>query len=234
MRRAHRSWLPIAVAALSVLALLPTLATPTDAATGNWTSKCSTRVRLSPYLSAKTVRILPAGSIVRAAGTKLAGYYEADCPSFVRGSSWLKVIAINGKTTQSLYNRTYVWVATKLFKSGPNPTATPKPTATAPTTTNYMSNCETRLRSSTTTDSDTHAIIEQILAERGVPLTVEEVLEAVRRPGDAVHVERAVERLTRLVLRVDRVRIPICVGSVHRPPHDRPTGAENLDDVELA
>jgi GH25 family lysozyme M1 (1,4-beta-N-acetylmuramidase) len=161
MRRAQRTWLPIAVAVLSVLALLPTLAAPTEAATGNWTAKCDARVRLKPYVSAKTVRILPAGTIIRAAGTKLAGYYEANCPSFVRGSSWLKVIAINGKTTTSLYGRTYVWVATKLFKSGPNPTATPKPTATASTTTNYMTNCETRLRSSTSTSSDTRAIIPQ-------------------------------------------------------------------------
>jgi GH25 family lysozyme M1 (1,4-beta-N-acetylmuramidase) len=159
MRRAHRSWLPIAVAALSVAALLPSFAAPTDAATGNWTAKCSVRVRTSPKVSAATLRILPAGSVVRATGTVLAGYYKADCPTRVTGSSWLKVIAINGKSVSSLYGRTYVYVATKLFKWGPNPTATPKPTATATPTTNYMANCEVRLRSSASTAATTRAII---------------------------------------------------------------------------
>ena len=37
MRRAQRSWLPFVAAALAVVVMLPSLATPTDAATSNWT-----------------------------------------------------------------------------------------------------------------------------------------------------------------------------------------------------
>ena len=163
MRRAPRAWLPFAAAALAVLVALPSLATPTDAATSNWTAKCSVRVRTAPKVSARTVRIIPAGNIVKAAGTMTGGSYRADCGGVtVRGNSWLKVVAINGRSTASLYGRTYVWVATKLFKSGPNPVATPKPSPkpTVAPTTQYLSNCSVRLRSSTSTESDTHAIID--------------------------------------------------------------------------
>lgn len=166
MRRAHRSWLPIAVAALSVLVMLPSLATPTDAATSNYTSKCSVRVRTSPKVSAATLRIIPSGTVVKAAGSTSGGAYKANCPTSVSGISWLKIVAINGKSVSSLYGRTYVYAATKLFKSGPNPTPTPKPTATptptptAPATTNYLANCDVRLRATTSTTSSTHAVID--------------------------------------------------------------------------
>lgn len=165
MRRAHRSLLPFVAAALTVVVMLPGLAVPTDAATSNWTAKCSVSVRTYPKVSAKRLTIIPAGTIVKAAGTVSGGSYSANCPTAVAGTSWLKVVAINGKTTTSLYGRTYVYVATKLFKSGPNPTATPKPTATptptpTATTTTLAANCSVRLRASASTSADTKAIID--------------------------------------------------------------------------
>jgi GH25 family lysozyme M1 (1,4-beta-N-acetylmuramidase) len=164
MRRAHRTWLPFVAAALAVTVLLPSLARPADAATSNWTAKCEVRVRTGPRMSSTTLRIIKPGAIVKATGTVTGGSYRADCPSGVSGSSWLKVVAINGKSTTSLFNRSVVYVAAKLFKSGPNPTPTPKPTATPTpkpvvTTTNYLANCETRLRSSASTSAGTKAII---------------------------------------------------------------------------
>ena len=164
MRRAHRSLLPFIAAALAVTVMLPSLAAPTDAATSNWTAKCEVRVRTSPKVTARTLRIITPGNVVKATGTVSGGSYRADCPSSVSGTTWLRVIAINGKTTTSLFGRTAVYVAYKLFKSGPNPTATPRPTATptptpAPTKTNYLANCETRLRSSASTSATTRAII---------------------------------------------------------------------------
>ncbi len=155
MRRAPRTWLPIAIAALSVAAMLPTLATPTEAATSNYTAKCSVRVRTSPKVSATTLKIIPKGTVVTAAGYVISDAYKADCPTAVSGTSWLKIVAINGKSVTAVYGRTYVWAAARLFMSGPNPT----PTAT-PTTTNYLSNCSVRLRSTTSTTSTTKAIID--------------------------------------------------------------------------
>ena len=126
MRRAQRSWLPFVAAALAVV-MLPSLATPTDAATSNWTSKCDVRVRTAPKVTSTTLRIIDTGAVVTATATVTGGSYRADCPSTVTGTNWLKVVAINGKSTTSLFDRSAVYVAAKLFKSGPNPTATPKP-----------------------------------------------------------------------------------------------------------
>ena len=164
MRRAHRSWLPFVAAALAVTVLLPSLARPTDAATSNWTAKCEVRIRTSPRTSSTTLRIIKPGAVVKAVGSVYGGSYRADCPSRVSSSLWLKVTAINGRSTLSLFNRSAVYVAAKLFKSGPNPTPTPTPTATptptpAVTTTSYYANCETRLRSAASTSAGTKAVI---------------------------------------------------------------------------
>jgi GH25 family lysozyme M1 (1,4-beta-N-acetylmuramidase) len=167
MRRAHRSWLPFAAAALSVLVLLPSFAATTDAATSKWTAKCEVRVRNAPKLSAPTLKIIKAGSIVTATGTVTGSWYRADCPSAVSSNTWLRVIAVNGRSATSLYGRTAVYVAAKLFKWGPNPTPTPKPTPTptpkptpTPTTTDYLSNCGVRLRASASTSAATTSIID--------------------------------------------------------------------------
>ena len=156
MRRAHRWWLPFAAAALAVTVLLPSVATPAAAATANWTSKCEVRVRTSPKVSARSLRIIKQGAVVKATATVSGGRYRADCGGTVRGSAWLKVISINGKSTKSLFGRSSVYVAYKLFKSGPAPVVKPP----VVTTTNYLANCGVRLRSSTSTAADTKAIVD--------------------------------------------------------------------------
>ena len=152
MRLAHRSWLPFAAAALAVLTLLPSFAKPVDAATTYWTSKCEVRVRNAPRMSATTLKIIPKGAVVKATSIVSGGSYRADCGGSVSGSSWLRVVAINGKSTTSLVGRSAVYVAKQLFKSGPTPVTT--------TTTNYISNCGVRLRSSASTSAGTKAIID--------------------------------------------------------------------------
>ena len=175
MHRFHRSWLPFAVAALAVLVVLPTFAQTTDAATSKWTSKCSVRIRTAPRTTSTTKKIIPTGAIVTASATVTGGSYSAYCPSRVSGSTWLKIIAINGRSTTSLFGLSAVYAAKGLFKSGPNPTPTPtlKPTPTptpkptpvptavpAPVTTDYLSNCSVRLRTSASTSAATQAIID--------------------------------------------------------------------------
>ena len=182
MRRIHRSWLPLAVAALAALVVLPSFAGPTDAATSKWTAKCSIKVRTSPSTSATVKKIIAKDTIVTATATVSGSSYAADCPTSVSGSSWLKIVAINGKSTLSLWGRSAVYAAAKLFKSGPNPTPTPtpkatptptpkptptptpKPTATPTptpaTTTDYLSNCGVRLRTSASTSATTKSIID--------------------------------------------------------------------------
>jgi GH25 family lysozyme M1 (1,4-beta-N-acetylmuramidase) len=195
MRRTTRSLLPFAVAALTVLMTLPGLAQTTEAASSKWTAKCATNVRTAPKTTATIKKVLAKGAIVTATNTVSGGSWSADCPSLVKGSDWLKIVAINGKSTSSLFGVSAVYAAKGLFKWGPNPTATPtlkptptptpkptptptpkptptptpRPTATptpaptataAPTTTNYISKCSVRLRSTASTSATIKATID--------------------------------------------------------------------------
>ena len=174
MHRTHRTWLPLVVAALAVLVVLPGFAQTTDAATSQWTAKCAANIRTAPKTTSTIKKVVSSGTIVMATGTVTGGSYSTSCPSSTKSSTWLKIVAINGKSTSSLFGLSAVYAAKTLFKSGPNPTATPKPTAVptakptaaptvkptaaptaAPTTTNYISNCSVRLRASTSTSATT-------------------------------------------------------------------------------
>ena len=170
MRRNRRTLLPFAVAALTVLFTIPGFTQTTDAATSKWTAKCAVNVRSAPKTSSTIRKVIAKGAIVTATATVSGGSWAADCPSFVKGSGWLKIVAINGKSTTSLFGVSAVYAAKGLFKWGPNPTATPKPTPTptpkptptaAPTTTNYIANCAVRLRQSSSTSANTKAIIDE-------------------------------------------------------------------------
>jgi GH25 family lysozyme M1 (1,4-beta-N-acetylmuramidase) len=171
MHHAHRSWLPLVVAALAVLVVLPTLAQTTDAATAKWTSNCSVKVRTAARTTATAKMIIPTGTIVTTSGVVAGGSWSADCRTAVKGSTWLRIIAINGRSTTSLFGLGTVFAASGLFKSGPNPVVaptpkptpvpTPKPTAVpAPATTDYLSNCSVRLRASASTSATTKSIID--------------------------------------------------------------------------
>ena len=153
MLRFRRSLLPFAAAALAVLVGLPGLASPVDAATTTWAAKCETRIRTSASLSARTLKIVPTGTKVTATATVSGSSYRADCAGSVSGTTWLKITAIGGKSTSSLYGRSAVYAAAKLFKSVTT-------TAAATSTTTYYSNCGVRLRSSTSTSATTKSIID--------------------------------------------------------------------------
>jgi hypothetical protein len=68
-RRVHRSWLPIVIAALAVLVVLPSLASETDAATLKWTARCAANIRTYPKTTSKILRVVKAGAIVTAVGS---------------------------------------------------------------------------------------------------------------------------------------------------------------------
>ena len=179
MQRTRRTWLPLVVAALAVLVVLPGFAQTTDAATSKWTAKCAANVRTAPKLTSTVKKVISTGTIVTATGTVTGATYSTSCPSAVKSSTWLKIVAINGKSTSSMFGLSAVYAAKGLFKSGPNPTATPKPTAVptakptvkptvkptaaptaAPAAPSYISNCSVRLRASTSTSATTRAIID--------------------------------------------------------------------------
>jgi GH25 family lysozyme M1 (1,4-beta-N-acetylmuramidase) len=148
MHRIRRSWLPVAAAVLAVLVAFPSVASPAAAATSTWKSKCETRIRTSASLSARTIKVIASGTSVTSTGTVTGGSYRADCGGWVSGNTWLKITAINGKSTSSLFGRSAVYAAAKLFKS-----------VSTTTTTTWYANCEVRLRKSSSTSASTRAII---------------------------------------------------------------------------
>jgi lysozyme len=161
-RRVHRSWLPLVVAMLAALVVLPSLATEAHAATLKWTAKCDTRVRLWPNTDARTLKIIKTGAVVRAIGTVRGKQYSTHCGGAITSRYWLRITAINGVSTKKLFHRWSVFVAKGLFKPVPAPAPTPTPTPTpTPSTTDVISNCEVRLRSGPTTDADTTSIINE-------------------------------------------------------------------------
>jgi GH25 family lysozyme M1 (1,4-beta-N-acetylmuramidase)/uncharacterized protein YgiM (DUF1202 family) len=177
MTRFQRSRLPLIVAVLAALVVLPAFAGPTDAATSKWVARCDdVHVRTKPSTSARILRDVNEGAVVSVGRTITGGVWTADCGKSMKSRTWLKIKSINGRSTESLFGKTAVYAAAGLFKqvSAPAPTPTPKPTPTptpkptptpSPTpdvapTTDYISNCSVRLRSSTSTAASTTAIID--------------------------------------------------------------------------
>src|SRR5262245_29765157 len=152
MRRAHRSLLPV-VAILAALVVLPTFAADTNAATSQWLSKCSVRLRTSPSTGASTKRIVPSGTVATVSAEIKAGSWSADCAGRTAGTIWLKITAINGRSTSSLYGSSAVYAAKGLFKV--RTTAT----STSATTTHFLTNCSVRMRASASTSASTRSIV---------------------------------------------------------------------------
>ena len=161
-RRVHRSWLPLLSAVLTVLVILPMLAQEADAATYKWTAKCDTRIRTGHNTSSTVLRVIHEGATVRSTGAVDGGRWSANCHGYLKGHVWLKIVAINGKSTKSLFGRSVVYAARGLFKNKTLiPAATPTPTPTpTPATASLISNCSVRLRAAPATDADTASIID--------------------------------------------------------------------------
>ena len=144
-----RSMLPLAIALLTVSILLPAFAGSVAAASTTWTSVCSANIRTSPKTTASVKKTIATGTVVTAVGTVTGGAWSTTCPSSLKGSTWLKITAIGGKSTTSLFGLSAVYGASGLFKVK----------ATTPTTTSVVANCDARLRTSTSTSARTITII---------------------------------------------------------------------------
>jgi GH25 family lysozyme M1 (1,4-beta-N-acetylmuramidase) len=112
---------------LVALIALPSIAVPAAlAATSDYTANCDARLRASASVDAAIVDTISSGATVSASGTVAGGAYSADCPTTVSGTDWLVITAVNGASVSSLYGRSPVYAAAKLFS------------AVAPTTSSYL------------------------------------------------------------------------------------------------
>jgi GH25 family lysozyme M1 (1,4-beta-N-acetylmuramidase) len=169
MQRLHRSRLHLLIAVLAVFVALPSLAGPVDAASRRWVAKCDDiRIRTAPRTTARVLSSIDEGARVTAVATVRADKWSARCGGRLESRKWLKIISINGRSTESLFGRNAVFAAKWLFKfvkvvePDPEPTPTPTPTpAPDPTTSNLVSNCAVRLRTTASTEAETTAIINE-------------------------------------------------------------------------
>ncbi len=87
------------------------------APTTEFLANCAVNVRAKPSTSAGIRGAVGVHGVVTASATVSGGSWRAECGTSVRGSSWLKVIAINGRSVSSLYGVRAVYVAKGLFRS---------------------------------------------------------------------------------------------------------------------
>lgn len=113
--------------------LLSGLTTAVAAGATTMTPRCaSVNLRTGPSTTyAKKAAIGP-GTLVTVVATVSGGSYGTPCGTWVSGSSWYRISAVNGRSTSSLYGVSFVYGASKLFKAVTTPTPTP-PLAPAPT-----------------------------------------------------------------------------------------------------
>ena len=129
---AHPRRVGFSLAALLTLALLLTgFALPATAAgSTTYQAACSdVSLRTGAKTSATRKALIAAGARVRAVATVDGGSYSATCGSAVSGAKWYRIDAVNGTSVSSLYGVSYVYAATKLFKTATT-YATPPPAGT--------------------------------------------------------------------------------------------------------
>ncbi|MEW6223421.1 MAG: GH25 family lysozyme [Chloroflexota bacterium] len=140
LARRHRPALPHLASALAVLLALAltqaTLPTPVFAAT-TLAARCDgVNLRTRPSTSAAIKTRIKAGTRVVATARVSGTRWSTRCAGrSARGSSWYRIISINGRSVSRLYGVKYVYGATSLFRTvtvapAPTPTPTPKPTPT--------------------------------------------------------------------------------------------------------
>jgi len=102
---------------------------------------CRANLRTGPASSTAAKTILATDTKVLVATQVSGTSYSTTCSGkVVSGSGWYRIIAVNGKTVQSLYGVSSLYAASGLFKSTLTPAAAPTPTPTTtptptPTTT---------------------------------------------------------------------------------------------------
>lgn len=91
------------------------------------------RLRTGPSTAYAIKATLMQTARVTVVATVSGGSYGTSCGGWVSGSKWYRITAVNGRSTVSLYGRTYVYGASGLFKTVTTvaPTASPAASVTA-------------------------------------------------------------------------------------------------------
>jgi SpoIID/LytB domain protein len=96
------------------------------------TPRCdATNLRTGPGTTYAKKASVNMGTKLVVAATVSGGSWSATCGTALSGASWYRFSSINGHSVSSLYGVTYVYGATKLFKTVTTPTASPTKVPTA-------------------------------------------------------------------------------------------------------
>lgn len=119
-RAPRRHFAPLTTAlALAVIAAVvaaaPGLTARTSAATTTWLANCNTNLRTAPDLGGAVKDVLDAGGTITADGEVTGDSWSVTCEGDHADNSWFKIVAVNGKSTSSLYGVSAVYAATGLF-----------------------------------------------------------------------------------------------------------------------
>lgn len=106
----------------AVCGAAPGLTARTYAATSTWIANCNTNLRTTPKLNGTVKDILNAGGTITADGTVTGDSWSVTCEGDHASNTWFKIVAVNGKSTSSLYGVSAVYAATGLFDSWTAPT----------------------------------------------------------------------------------------------------------------
>lgn len=120
-RRAARVISPARLFAFVLaLTVLPLAAEGVTAASTPYAANCDVNLRARPTTASTIRRSFPTDTVITVSGKVAGGSWSASCRTRVHGSSWYKVIAINGKSVSSLLGVSAVYAATGLFRRSAN------------------------------------------------------------------------------------------------------------------
>lgn len=116
--RAFRGLGLVIAGALLAAAIAPVA----SAAATTWIANCNTNLRTAPDLSGTVKDVLDAGGTITADGTVTGDPWSVTCEGDHADNTWFKIVAVNGKSTSSLYGVAAVYAATGLFDAWTPPT----------------------------------------------------------------------------------------------------------------
>lgn len=154
-RRSGRPSLPTLVVTSFISAILlfavASVSLPGDVlgATATKAALCSANLRTSSWMSARIRTVIKTGTKVSVSASVTGGSWRTTCAGKTSsGKTWYRIIAVNGKSTKSLYGVSYLYAATSLFK------------AVAPIPVTRYAACNLYLRTSPSTTATAKSLIK--------------------------------------------------------------------------
>ncbi len=121
-RSSQRTLFVTAAMAAVLLFMLAAAASPSTTLGASTTkvALCNANLRTSTLAGSTIKKVARIGTIVSVATTITARSYSTTCAGrAVSGNTWIRITAVAGRSVKSLYGVTYLYAASKLFKTVP-------------------------------------------------------------------------------------------------------------------